>query len=221
MSGDVDAYGNPETVAVDDLIRSAWGNAAWERIILTFPSATERDATITAPIEGMMCRLTTDNKWTRYNGAKWIDDYSLRGLPGEGSWGADINRYGGGTAYSDQTWTEPGGPATALLPFITVTTEASALVIIQCQMASMDEAQVAGFLSYSISGATTVAASDGHCVGFESDPVNTLVPGPTLVDFRTGLTPGSNTFQMEQRAGNATVESRFVRPRIMAIPMIT
>ncbi len=90
---------------------------------------------------------------------------------------------------------------------VTVTTGVRAFVSFKAQLHNSTAGAV-GFLSYSVSGATTVAASDNHAIAFESSAANDLAEFGGF-DLRTGLTAGSNVFTLEGRvtAGVGTVEN--------------
>ena len=96
---------------------------------------------------------------------------------------------------------------------VTVTTGTAALVLFKANL-SNDTAGSLTSLSYSVSGATTVAADDGHMVRYESPNANdrALFGG---FDLRLGLTAGSNVFTLEGKtsANNGTIH----RPEIAVI----
>lgn len=57
---------NAETLA------AAIVNALTQRSIMRFTSASNRNATLTEPVEGMMAWLQTENLLTLYDGAAWV-----------------------------------------------------------------------------------------------------------------------------------------------------
>ena len=96
---------------------------------------------------------------------------------------------------------------------VTVTTGTGALVLFKGTL-SNSSAGASTRLSYSVSGATTVAANDAHANEYESGAANDLADFGGF-DLRTGLTAGSNVFTLEGRvsAGTGTI----ARPKIAVI----
>jgi hypothetical protein len=95
----------------------------------------------------------------------------------------------------------------------TVTTGTEALVLWKANIFN-DTAGGRVFLSYSVSGATTVAASDTRAIQFESTAAGDLAEFGGF-DLVIGLTAGSNVFTLEGRvtAGVGTLQ----RPEIAVI----
>jgi len=75
-------------------------------------------------------------------------------------------------------------------------------VLFQCRL-SNSSAGAFTLLSYSVSGATTVAASDGHSILYESSNAADQAKFGGF-DLRTGLTAGSNVFTLEARVTTGT-----------------
>ncbi len=96
---------------------------------------------------------------------------------------------------------------------VAVTTGTVALVLFQSVM-SNDTAGSLTFLSYSVSGATTVTAQDAHSIHYESSGATDSVACGGF-DLRTGLTAGSNTFTLGARvsANSGTIQ----RPEIAVV----
>lgn len=102
-----------------------------------------------------------------------------------------------------------------VLPVVTVTTGPRALVIVSCFRAYHDTNGGQVFVSFSVSGATTLGAGDAQSGLSESSVANDhhAVSSMRLIP----LTAGSNTFQMQARiatAGLGTID----RPRILVVP---
>jgi len=88
-------------------------------------------------------------------------------------------------------------------PAVTVTTGTSVFVVMCCGSTNTLSAGDTSFMSFSVSGATTIAASDANsaqCNGGGNEFGNCVFLG-TLV---TGLTPGSNTFTAKYRVDAST-----------------
>ncbi len=85
---------------------------------------------------------------------------------------------------------------------VTVTTGTEALVLWKARMFN-NTGGSSTFLSYSVSGATTVAASDTFAIFYESSGANDAAEFGGF-DLRTGLTAGSNVFTLEGRVSGNT-----------------
>ena len=85
---------------------------------------------------------------------------------------------------------------------VTVTTGTEALVLWKARL-SNDTAGSSTFLSYGVSGATTVAAGDTFAIMYESGSINDAAEFGGF-DLRTGLTGGSNVFTLFGRASGNT-----------------
>lgn len=111
------------------------------------------------------------------------------------------------TSYTDLT---TAGPA------VTVDTGTSAIVILSASF-NNSIANSWAFMSYAVSGATTIAASDDFGAGQKQDVAGNSSQ-VSFVHTVTNLTPGSNTFTAKYKAitsGNAT----FARRHITVIPL--
>jgi len=164
--------------------------------------ATEalRDAAITSPFEGQRAYITASTVaaatgavtavptgiQTIYNGAAWVC----------------VTPVG---SYTTTAGTTTSGTYTATLssggtnPSVTLSTGTTALI--SYNMSATSSASVFVGMSFAVSGATTLAASDDYIV--ESyQPTNPLTVARTLVV--TGLTAGNNTFTLQYRVGSGT-----------------
>ncbi len=96
---------------------------------------------------------------------------------------------------------------------VTVTTGTVALVLFQATLFNNTGGSLTS-MSYSVSGATTVAADDGHAIQYESSNANDQAQFGSF-DLRTGLTAGSNVFTLEGRvtANTGTIS----RPEIAVL----
>ena len=115
------------------------------------------------------------------------------------------------TSYT-QTWGLPVAPD---FPSVTATTGTSALVIISAFAVENTTVGAKTVISFSISGATTIAAQDGLGGLFESSAANDQ-SALVVVRHSLSLTAGSNVFQMKAKvtAGTGIIQ----RPRILVIP---
>ena len=96
------------------------------------------------------------------------------------------------TTYTDLT---TAGPA------VTITTGTKALVIVS---AGLSNNTINGFcfMSYAVSGATTIAATDTKSLQVRAFVANQLLTRGSSVSRLTTLTAGSNTFTAKYRAGD-------------------
>jgi hypothetical protein len=98
-------------------------------------------------------------------------------------------------------------------PAVTVTTGTQALVIYSGEF-QHDTANGAAYMSYAVSGATTIAASD--TVSINLDGIVGTKNNSRQDAHLVTLTAGSNTFTAKYRAGSST--SNFQKRRITVIP---
>ncbi len=122
----------------------------------------------------------------------------------------------GATVATSQTTTSTSYTDLATVgPAVTVTTSTSALVFPQAAMSNAT-ASAGAFISYGITGATTVSAADTWAASCESAAANDVYR-LGVVQLHTGLNPGSNTFTSKYRvtAGTGT----FVNRHIAVIPL--
>jgi hypothetical protein len=109
------------------------------------------------------------------------------------------------------SYTDPATPG----PGVTVTTGASALVMISCRLLNSLAGQNT-YASYEVSGTSSSAANDDRAILF-TIPTAAYSAGFGHSVLHTGLTPGSNTFTMKYRVtgGTGTVDNR----RIVVLPL--
>lgn len=102
-------------------------------------------------------------------------------------------------------------------PAVTKTTGTSAFVAVY-GLISIDTAGVTALMSFAVTGATAVAASDTRAVSYQPPSVaaarSLRVSAVTLLD---GLTPGSNTFTAKYRVTGGT--GTFNNRRIAVLPL--
>ena len=128
----------------------------------------------------------------------------------------DIDLSGGSTSgtLTSTTYTSTvTGSGSESLPSVTVTTGTLAIVWVSALAVRNSTAGNSIIITFSVSGATTLAASDAQAALFDSD-VASQRAGISAVRL-VSLTAGSNTFQMEARVsgGTGTID----RPRILVL----
>jgi len=111
----------------------------------------------------------------------------------------------------------PPGLGVAALPVVTVTTGTHALVVVSARFVLNTTAGANTEITYSISGATTVAANVGPRSAVHESGAAGDLAALEVTYLETGLTAGSNTFQMEAKvsAGSGTVSN----PKMIVIPL--
>jgi hypothetical protein len=101
-------------------------------------------------------------------------------------------------------------------PAVTVTTGVAALVHINCSLFNAT-ATNGSFMSYAVSGASTVAASDSRSLSIINN--GTVTGNSYGISFlQTDLTPGSNTFTAKYRSTAAT-NATFADRNIIVVPL--
>lgn len=101
-------------------------------------------------------------------------------------------------------------------PSVTVSTGTSALVFMSFTLTQNSSGVNTGYMSFAVSGATTIAASDSNSVGVSS-PYSLPGSAATVVHL-TNLTSGSNTFTAKYRC-NAGGPFNFIGRSITVIPL--
>lgn len=153
--------------------------------VLVFASAAARDAAITSPQEGQACYLKDTDAVMTYSGSAWV------AVGGTVSFNTGKNYVATSQSTTSTTYV---GLTTAQA--VTVTTGTKALVSISASFQNAAGVNVGARMSFAISGATTVAASDEFSTGIAflgTGGGNYQVKnGATFLV--TGLTAGSNTF---------------------------
>lgn len=86
---------------------------------------------------------------------------------------------------------------------VTVTTGTKALVIVSAEFRNGSAAN-AGYSSYAVSGATTIAASDQRCIHTYLGSATNFQTRTSAGSLLTGLTAGSNTFTVQYKTDAGT-----------------
>ena len=118
------------------------------------------------------------------------------GVPAWGSASSPANA----TAFvaTTQTTTSTSYTGLATASSVTVTTGTKALVMITCEL-EMTATTHRAFMSYAVSGATTIAASDTFAINMKIAAAQT-VDAHSYAYIVTGLTAGSNVFTTQFRS---------------------
>jgi len=100
-------------------------------------------------------------------------------------------------------------------PAVTLLTDTSVTVIVSSWVQVYNLNQV-GYVSFAVSGATTIAAADNNG-GIYQDAISATMNGiATMAVVLTTLTPGSNTFTMKYRTSSGSAD--FYNRNLVVIP---
>ena len=185
-----------------------------------YTNEAARDAAIVSPTEGMRVYLTSPTVpaatgttailptgiTTIYNGSVWV---CVTDVASDSLTTSTLT----GFAY---TSTFTGADTTA--NSVTLVTGTTAILLMTVNAFPSGGGALSLALSASVSGASTIAAADTHCVGTALTTTNTVqvtIGGSVLM---TGLTPGTNTFTLNGKisAGNLPLYRRFIGVRGIA-----
>jgi len=164
-----------------------------------YTNEAARDAAITSPTEGMMVYLTAPTVpaatgaitavptgvQTVYNGFVWVCITPV-GSRTDAAGALNAGAY---------TPTLTGTPGTN--PSVTLVTGTTALVSISNGLVTTT---AFGAMSFAVSGAGVVAASDAYATTINTAPFDASVSRQLVM---TGLTAGTNTFTLQYRTGAA------------------
>jgi hypothetical protein len=168
-----------------------------------FTNEAARDAAITSPVKGMMVYLTAPTVpaatgeftavptgiQTIYNGSSWVCITPV---------GTRTSNTGQTTS-TTYTATLTGTPGTN--GSVTLSTGTTALIAIASHIST--SAGAASFVSFAVSGATTLAASNLYDIESTSTSAYTTAARTFVL---TGLTAGTNTFTLQYRSDVGTCQ---------------
>lgn len=100
-------------------------------------------------------------------------------------------------------------------PAVTLTANTSVLVLVSCETTKTTTGGTS-YMSFALSGANTLAASDTNCTAVSSSLAGGVysLSGSMII---TGLTPGSTTFTAKYKSDSGTFG--FANRRIVVIPL--
>jgi len=163
--------------------------------IWVFASAAARDAAVTSPQEGNACYLKDTNEVLTYSGSAWV---------AVGGSGVPANNFNLVTTNESTSSTSYTALTTA--GAVTLTTGTKALVIVG--MGSNNPSGGARqFMSFSVSGATTLAVSDQYAAYIATNDVQGISRASVVT-----LTAGSNTFttQFKTTTNTGSFRDRYI-----------
>ena len=210
-----------KTFTTGEVLTAADTNGYLMQGVLVFANAAARTAAITSPQEGQASYLKDTDEIQVYSGSAWVTKSgslpSQTGNAGkylttngtDASWAAvpsSAPTSGQVRVNTAQSTSSSSYAALATAQSVTVTTGTKVMVIVSCGMDVISQSDY--YASYSISGATTLAASDFWCVstGADNNPSTSPIACST-VSYQT-VTAGSNTFTMLFRTSSGTGQFR-------------
>lgn len=201
------AWTTPTTVSAGDVLtadrynQDTVSNAFMGRAV--YANEAARDAAITAPEEGMICYLTAPTVpaatggttalpsgiTTIYNGSVWVCVTEV----------GTFTSNGGTTTSVSYTTSLSGSPGTN--PSVTLVTGTTVLVCINIGLSYNSSGSGAKYCAVSVSGASTVSASDNYAWVWEGGLQGI---GNCSTVILTGLTAGTNTFTLNYKTTGGT-----------------
>lgn len=144
-----------------------------------------------SPYEGQVIYETDTDLVKAWNGSSWLTigptTVPTAAVTAIDSASIDTNQTTTSTSYVDLT---TAGPS------VTLTTGTSAIVFISA--VQRNDGGAGNYVSVAVSGATTLAASDGNALYTNQDGAQQRIGGAVMKKL-TGLTAGSNTFTLKYR----------------------
>ena len=171
-----------QTFTAGQILTAAQMTALQAQAVMTFTTEAARDTAITAPTEGMVAYLTaptvptfTGGALTIYNGSVWV-------CVSEQAANVSTLQSTTSTTYVDLTTVGPS---------VTLVTGTSAMISFGANIIA-PSGQSAD-MSFAVSGATTLAASDTNSVAL-SGVTGGFIASASRTMVISGLTAGTNTF---------------------------
>ena len=192
-----------QTFTAGQILTAAQMTALQAQAVMTFTTEAARDTAITAPTEGMTAYLTaptvptfTGGCLTIYNGSVWVCVSEQA---------ANVSTFQGTTS---ATYTD----LATVGPSVTLVTGTAAMISFGATINAPSGQN--GHISFAVSGATTLAASDTNAT-FCGGVVGGMVSGVSRTMVISGLTAGTNTFTLKY-SSPSTVTANF-RNRDIAV----
>ena len=173
-----------QTFTAGQILTAAQMTALQLQAVMTFTTEAARDAAITAPTEGMTAYLTaptvptfTGGALTIYNGSVWVC----------------VSEQANTVSTFESTTSTTYTNLTTVGPSVTLVTGTAAMISFGAGI-NTPSGQNAN-LSFAVSGATTLAASDTNSVAAGGVTGGMFVTGSRTMVI-SGLTAGTNTFTL-------------------------
>lgn len=186
------------TLVAGTTITASWANASVrDQVVTPFASSAARASAVTSPVKGMVSFLNDVNSLEVYNGTQWVPT-----APN----GANVDTL---ESTASTTYTDLSTPG----PAVTLITGTAAIVWLTAYM-SNSGAGNNDYISFAVSGASTVAAADARAASQVGTNPNTAGAMFKI----TGLTAGSNVFTCKYRASAGTGNFVFRNIVVQALP---
>ena len=182
-----------KTFVTGDVLTAGDTNGYLMQGTWVFADAAARDAAVTSPEEGNMCYLKDTDAVQYYSGSAWAAVAPAASAPASASAETLTNQTTTSTSYT--------GLATATA--VTLTTGTKAMIMFSSEIELTATADRA-YMSYAVSGATTISANDAFSINIKTNASQTI-DAHSYAYIVTGLTAGSNTFTAQYKSSGATV----------------
>ena len=180
-----------KTFTTGEVLSSTDTNGYLMQGVLVFASAAARDAAITSPQEGQACYLKDTDAVQTYSGSAWV------------AVGSSSPTSASAQTLTNQTTTSTSYTGLATATAVTLTTGTKAMIMFSTEIELTATADRA-YMSYAVSGATTIAANDAFSINVKTNASQTI-DAHSYCYIVTGLTAGSNTFTAQYKSSGATV----------------
>ena len=174
-----------QTFTAGQILTAAQMSSLQLQAVMTFTTEAARDAAITAPTEGMVAYLTaptvptfTGGCMTIYNGSVWVC----------------VSTQANTVSTFESTTSATYANLTTVGPSVTLVTGTAAMISFGATINA--PSGQASYLSFAVSGATTLAASDTNSVAANAG-TGTLFVSASRTMVISGLTAGTNTFTLK------------------------
>lgn len=180
-----------KTFVTGDVLTAADTNGYLMQGTWVFANAAARDAAVTSPQEGNMCFLKDTDVVQYYSGSAWT------------AVGGSAPASASAQTLTNQTTTSTSYTGLATATAVTLTTGTKAMIMFSAEIELTGTADRA-YMSYAVSGATTIAANDAFSINVKTAATQTI-DAHSYCYIVTGLTAGSNTFTAQYKSSGATV----------------
>ena len=180
-----------KTFVTGDVLTAADTNGYLMQGTWVFANAAARDAAVTSPQEGNMCFLKDTDVVQYYSGSAWT------------AVGGSAPASASAQTLTNQTTTSTSYTGLATATAVTLTTGTKALIMFSSEI-ELTAAADRAYMSYAVSGATTIAANDAFSINVKTNSTQTI-DAHSYAYIVTGLTAGSNTFTAQYKSSGATV----------------
>jgi len=204
--------GELSDVTTGAVITASHINNIKNRSVMRYADTAERTSLVASPNQGDVAYMEDSDELCIYDGSEWrCKTFKIDATDGDYDSGT-YTSFGSPTSYislASASWITGGAVQ------VTLDTDTKALVHLSALLRN-DTAGAITVMSFAVSGATTLGASDARSIQFESNAANDRAEFGTTI-LLDSLTAGSNTFDIEAKvtAGTGSIS----RPRIIVQPL--